>query len=79
MFVFFEFFALFFKKLWITHRNTAQIAARKPGSAPAETSMLDPACASSLTPPRRLRYPNWFMAYPVDCLVVQQNRDRYSQ
>lgn len=50
MFVFFEFFAPFFEKLWITHRNTAQIAARKPGSAPAETSMLDPACASSLTP-----------------------------
>lgn len=49
MFVFFEFFAQFFEKLWITHRNTAQIAARKPGSAPTETSMPDPACASSLT------------------------------
>lgn len=50
MFVFFEFFAQFFEKLWITYRNTAQIAARKPGNAPTETSMLDPACASSLTP-----------------------------
>lgn len=29
MFVFFEFFALFFKKLWITRRNTARITAQK--------------------------------------------------
>lgn len=79
MFVFFEFFAPLFEKLWITHRHTAQIAARKPDSAPAETSMLDPACASSLTPleDSGIRIGSWLC--PVDRLVVQQNRDRYSQ
>ena len=79
MFVFFEFFAPFFEKLWITHRNTAQIAVRKPGSAPAETSMLDPACASSLTPLEDSGIRIGSRLCPVDRLVVQQNRDSYSQ
>ena len=50
MFVFFEFFTLFFKELWIAHRNTARITAQKAPHHAHWAIYVKPTRASSLMP-----------------------------